>query len=101
MMTRSGTSDTFGAGNVGHVEMGSISVSAKVTIKAANPTLSNRGLNFPETKKWVGEEEDLIIVFGSDLSTQDFSTTEDPVFEHFVFARNKSGGNSSVQVKEN
>jgi serine/threonine protein kinase len=88
---------------------GSIPVGSKVCIQAKKPShrwglahpwsvgnvRSISGgeyiVDFPEVKRWCGQEKDLTIFTGPDRSTKDIGR-RDPAFDKFGFVRNKDGG---------
>jgi hypothetical protein len=98
-----------GTGQVQLVKTGSIPIGAKVTITTKNPrygwgdarswsvgtvqsfTGTTYIVDFPEVKRWKGEEKDLTISTGVDRSTMDIGSV-DADFNKFGFVRNKGFG---------
>jgi len=98
-----------GSGQVKLVKTGSIPIGAKVTITTKNPSYGwgdarswSEGtvqsftgttyiVDFPEVKRWKGEETDITISTGDNRSTMDIGKI-DPNLNKFGFVRNKGLG---------
>jgi len=98
-----------GTGQVQLFKTGSIPIGAKVTITTKNPsygwgdarswsvvtvqsfTGTTYIVDFPEVKRWKGEEKDLTISTGVDRSTMDIGSV-DADFNKFGFVHNKGFG---------